>query len=198
MYLQSSQKKMWSWTISFNKALDFCMWALEIDGLQVAPFDQHYEGDGALRARGLNAVNWRAWTERVVDIQNQAWEEPETSELVYRAMHPAGEWQGEPAVREMLEDLWKHRYPHWSNKRKEGEWLLNQATQSQVFIQLRRELRPYHKIIPPLRIFVLGYPGKAAYLVPPQSLMLALGGEVPETEALHDLILHAVEMLADN
>jgi hypothetical protein len=136
--------------------------------------------------------------EKVVDVQNQAWEEHEASALVYRAMHPASEWEGEPAVRQLLEELWEKRYPHWSNKRKEGEWLLNQATQSPMFQQLRRELRPYHKIIPPLRIFVLGYPGKAAYLVPPQSLALALGSEELDTEALHDLILHAVEMLADS
>ena len=48
----------WVSTIDFNRALDFCVWILELDGMQVYPFDRHPDGDRSLRALGLDADDW--------------------------------------------------------------------------------------------------------------------------------------------
>ncbi|MEM8544663.1 MAG: hypothetical protein AAGF66_11825 [Cyanobacteria bacterium P01_H01_bin.119] len=45
--------------------VDFCVWVLESDGLKVAPFDQHPDGDGSLRAVGLTAHDWQSWLRRI-------------------------------------------------------------------------------------------------------------------------------------
>lgn len=57
--------------LSFNRDLDFCVWVLTIDGLQVPPFDQHGTGNGCLRKLGLTAAQWREWVSRVV-----CWNDP--------------------------------------------------------------------------------------------------------------------------
>ncbi len=47
-----------SWTLrsDIGGGLGFCVWALQVDGLQVAPFTHHPEGDGHLRALGLTTA----------------------------------------------------------------------------------------------------------------------------------------------
>lgn len=61
----------WFLRYDFNMPIDFCIWTLETDGLRVSPFDQHHEGDGSLRAAGLDAQGWRAWLTEVVQLQYQ-------------------------------------------------------------------------------------------------------------------------------
>lgn len=60
----------WAIDQSFNTFVDFCIWVLEIDGLQVPPFDQHPEGNRILQNQGLNADNWRQWLATVVALQD--------------------------------------------------------------------------------------------------------------------------------
>lgn len=45
----------WGYGVKFSGPIDFCIWVLETDGLRVPPFDQHPEGNKALRTRGLEA-----------------------------------------------------------------------------------------------------------------------------------------------
>lgn len=52
-------------TTNTNPMVDFCVWVLEIDGLKVAPFDQHPDGDGSLRAAGLTAHDWQSWLRQI-------------------------------------------------------------------------------------------------------------------------------------
>lgn len=52
--------------MELNDEVDFCVWILVVDGLQVTPFDRHPHGDGSLRALGLTQQSWRAWGARVV------------------------------------------------------------------------------------------------------------------------------------
>ena len=51
--------------------VDFCIWVLEQDGLQVPPFDCHSAGDGRLQARGMDADAWRLWVKRIVLLLDQ-------------------------------------------------------------------------------------------------------------------------------
>jgi hypothetical protein len=61
----------WFFAYGFNMFVDFCMWVLEVDGLQVPPFDQHPAGDRTLQAIGLDADGWRSWVNEVVNLQHQ-------------------------------------------------------------------------------------------------------------------------------
>jgi hypothetical protein len=148
----------------------------------------------------MDERSWLAWLDAVVDLQNQDWqikpgEEP--SELYYRAMNPAGEWRGEPAVGELLADLWAHRYPHWSNKRKEQELQVQQISQSEEFTRLWRELRPYHRFIPPLHIYLVGYPGEAEYVMPPRSSLFSAGNKVIDVDMLREHLYYVAEELME-
>ena len=51
----------WTFSTSDDADVEFCVWTLLRDGLQVPPFDRHPTGDGALRAEGMTAEAWRAW-----------------------------------------------------------------------------------------------------------------------------------------
>jgi hypothetical protein len=56
---------------SFNEAIDFCLWILELDGLQVYPFHLHNpHGTGELRSCGLTSESWQQWFERVIRLQD--------------------------------------------------------------------------------------------------------------------------------
>ena len=56
----------WSWGVTEGGGVDFVVWTLLDDGLRVTPFDRHPEGNGRLRAAGLDATSWRAWLHELV------------------------------------------------------------------------------------------------------------------------------------
>ncbi|MBA2396130.1 MAG: hypothetical protein H0V70_25675 [Ktedonobacteraceae bacterium] len=62
----------WHLEYKFHSFVDFCIWVLERDGLQVAPFDRHHGGDTMLQRVGLTADDWLAWMHDVVTFYQQA------------------------------------------------------------------------------------------------------------------------------
>jgi hypothetical protein len=105
----------WSYSQGFNMFVDFCVWVLEADGVHVPPFDQHSDGDGTLRAAGLDAEGWRIWLARVVNLQyeqqqrhqQRALKDPFhaitqddwNALLIPEAHNPPTCWQGNPRRR---------------------------------------------------------------------------------------------------
>src|SRR5690348_7353664 len=96
----------WSYCLGFNTVVDFCIWALEVDGLHVPPFDLHPDGDGSLRAAGLTAEDWQSWLLRVINRerswflrQQAAWPEDLFSILSPEDHHSPSAWNGNAAVR---------------------------------------------------------------------------------------------------
>jgi hypothetical protein len=61
----------WRYSEGSEPTIDFCLWVLQVDGLHVPPFDQHSDGDGSLRARGLTAEDWQSWFLRVMDHEQK-------------------------------------------------------------------------------------------------------------------------------
>jgi hypothetical protein len=57
----------WAFSTATNPDVEFCVWTLLRDGLQVQPFDRHPDGDGGLRGAGLTAPAWWTWFTAVVD-----------------------------------------------------------------------------------------------------------------------------------
>src|SRR5579875_2239847 len=95
----------WIFSQDFSEEVNFCIWVLEVDGLHVPPFDQHPDGDGSLRAAGLNPESWQSWLVRVVELQDrqsQAFQRlphnrPPTSQdwntiFIPEAREPASAW----------------------------------------------------------------------------------------------------------
>lgn len=70
MFLAGSSDR-WTWSMDVERSVDFCTYALRRDGLRVAPFDQHPEGDRSLRANGLDAESWRTWLTSVLDAHRR-------------------------------------------------------------------------------------------------------------------------------
>jgi len=110
--------------ISFNDLIDFCIWILEYDQLQVAPFDQHPQASGPLQHQGLTPQLWQIWFERVVRSQHPllTWEGWNTSRsewvedriLIDRGMaerlQQSPEWDDSPIDWEANRAAWGHQY----------------------------------------------------------------------------------------
>jgi hypothetical protein len=56
----------WSMGEQWGGPVAFTVWALQSDGLRVPPFDAHPDGDGRLRAAGLDAEGWLGWVGELV------------------------------------------------------------------------------------------------------------------------------------
>jgi len=63
-------EKPWYFTNGDNYYIDFCIWVLKKDGLQVAPFDSHPLGNGELQNQGMDAISWQNWLIKVVATQD--------------------------------------------------------------------------------------------------------------------------------
>jgi len=62
----------WTWEEWDSGPVTFAVWALLDDGLRVEPFAEHAEGNGSLRAAGLDADTWHAWLMELVARHSQA------------------------------------------------------------------------------------------------------------------------------
>lgn len=193
-----------SWTFSggFNMTVDFCIWVLEVDGLYVPPFDQHPEGDGSLRAAGLDAEAWQSWLMRVVNLQ---YEQQRTrkgplnqqvdwqSVLISEAYNPPRAWIGTATVGNRLAELWT-QYGPLSNERNKAEARLarkRQQVETDRRMNLWRDLSPYHSRIPTLVIHMVQYEKPINYLIPPVSVIMTYTGEQPGAAEFRERLLDA-------
>jgi len=65
-----SQKHLTVGQQTFNIRIDFCVWVLEVEGLQTPPFVYHKKGSNALQAEGFTAEAWQEWMCRVVSTED--------------------------------------------------------------------------------------------------------------------------------
>lgn len=61
----------WSYDLSNNQKINFCVWILKWDGLHVPPFESHPEGTKRLCQAGLDAQSWLEWFNRVIMTQDK-------------------------------------------------------------------------------------------------------------------------------
>lgn len=242
--------------IKFSHFADFCVWVLEIDGLQVPPFCQHPDGNGALQARGLNANNWKSWLAWVVDLDQsyglswkqhgedrQAWVEEELSDLEEMAFMvndqidvpaaraalerkwdleeqkyqqalarlsqfpgdpakfaPPDVWIGEPAVSEMLKDLWHSYAKVWGERGREElesqKRVKPGSPEQETIRKLQNDLQPYKTRITGLEIGFVNYPAPVEYLVPPQSVLLSTANGLLDSNSFYESVMRAAESFA--
>ena len=199
-------RNSWTFSYGFNMMVDFCTWVLEVDGLHVPPFDQHSEGDGSLRAAGLDAEAWQSWLMRVVNLQyeqQQAHQRPRTdplnpqfdlrSVLIPEALNPPIAWTGNDAVRSRLAELWA-QYGPLSNERNKAEARLarkRQQLETEQRINLWGELSLYHSRIPTLIVHMVQYEQPINYLIPPVSVIMTYAGGQPGAAEFRERLLDA-------
>jgi hypothetical protein len=56
---------------SVRPEVAFCVWSICRDGLRVAPFDGHTDGDATLRAAGMDGAAWVRWLRAVIGAQER-------------------------------------------------------------------------------------------------------------------------------
>lgn len=202
----------WYFSLDTSEAIDFCFRVLQEDGLPAPPFDQHPDGDGSLRAAGMTAESWQAWLMDVLQLEReceqtmQQWareqragvEQPMPS-LDERIGHPAVAWSGNPAVGQRLQEWWEQyqqRARANSGLTKEIRTTLHMRQhQGQKPVNLWAELRPYHRHIPPLKVYYIHYPGGVDLVVPPDTVLLSDSGLDAAVERAS--LLRAAAVLAD-
>lgn len=203
----------WVYSFGFTPMVDFCFWALEVDGLQVPPFDRHPAGDGSLQTAGLDARTWQSWLVRVVTLQEaqqQAWQQsphraapPSPEEfrkaLIPEAHDPSRAWQGGARVGQRLGELWK-QYGPLTEGRKEAEPHLTRLIQREDRDRGQRlydALRPYRARIPTLIVHLATYPAAINYLIPPVAVVLTVPPEATRNAPrLRERILDAAAGLS--
>jgi len=68
----ASDPDRWTWEEWDSGPVAFAVWTLLDDGLRVEPFVEHAEGNGSLRAAGLDGDTWHAWLLELVARHAQA------------------------------------------------------------------------------------------------------------------------------
>jgi hypothetical protein len=156
--------------------IDFCVAALRWDGLRAEPFDAHPEGTGLLRRAGVDAGGWRAWLTAVVAehgavVRSMAAAAAEPSK--WMRFVPAPElWRGDAVAGRALAELWPgYLVAASAAKRRNVERLVTLTAGKNWW----KELEPYHRRIPPLRVFLVSYPEPVVLALPPDAAILGLG-----------------------
>lgn len=197
-------RNAWTFSYGFNMMVDFCLWALETDGLHVPPFDQHADGDGSLRVLGLDGEHWQRWLARVVQLQHEQDELfrknrakktiQERMALFSPEVHdPSLAWQGSESVRQRLISLWQ-QYGKISNERNAWEQPLTRMWQKEERHSGKRlfdELHPYHTRIAPITIHLVAYQQPLIYLIPPTSIIMSANWGQPNADEFRARVLEA-------
>jgi len=197
----------WLYHQSFNMMVDFCIWVLEQDGLQIPPFDAHSDGDGMLRRAGLQTSEWESWLVHIVELQHQQAQilrqkagtnkgQMAIPHFLYDAHDPPTAWLGTASVKECLYPMWE-QYKMLSRQRKKWEksvakqWRASGANQ-----RLWTDLQSYRAYVPSLTIYLVEYSRLVEYLIPPMSGILTLNSDPFNSEDFHRRVLHTAECLS--
>ena len=171
----------WSLAIDTDGQIGFCLWALQLDGLRIAPYDLHPDGDGSLRALGMTEEAWRTWHDRVLSLAEAAsavihtgeWP-PAERELLLTAGLPYRSWPGEPAVAAWLAEL-HPRYEQtrsvWQRHFHDAAGVLRPTPRQGR--QWWRQLSAAHGALPPARVYLVDYPVPLSVPHPPKTLVIA-------------------------
>ena len=171
---------LWRLSYGFNISVDFCIWILEEQGLQISPFDEHSSKDSALKEKGMNAENWRSWLAEVAVSPYDV---------------PSNLWRGEPTVGEQLSTLWES-YGPISNKRKAWEPKLGKNWAKELTSW--NELQPYQKSLDSLTIYFADYVTEIDYIIPPTFAVLTVVNGQLDSNTLRTRVLNVAEKLVTN
>jgi hypothetical protein len=196
----------WFWSEAASPPISFCVHALVQDGLRVPPFDRHPEGDGTLRARGLDAHTWSAWLSAVVAAQSRlSWRVGEPDSLADRtglaagaeaASAPAALCPGTLELRMRLGELWTDYVPRgerWQRDLTSGPRGVRDRLAAGEQRWLWKALVPFHDRLPTISVFLVDYPAPVVMALPPTTCLIAPASS--SSNYAHQ-VLAAAELLA--
>jgi hypothetical protein len=203
----------WQWSADVFPPLDFCVRVLRHDGLAVAPFDLHPDGDRCLRERGLEAETWRTWVAAVVsaragiDVLSHAslgrgWPPSESDRAVLteaaEAMRrPSLMCPGSPELRARVDELWADYEPE-GDRWKRAMTLEQRRDHLPPDAQrwLWQALLPLHDRLATVSVFLVDYVQPVLMPVPPFACLIATDAADRDGWGYAQLVLEAAERLA--
>ena len=191
----------WLFRYDYSRLIDFCLWVLEKDGLQVSPFDAHLPGDNSLRQAGLQASEWLEWLKEVVNLHEQQRQvvlqkhmlggQGSLPSEILMASDPPSIWRGNAQVKQHLQELWTQYQPVSSTRRK---WLRALTTQIRsAGQQLWHDLQLYQTRLPALMVYFVEYPQQVLLPIPPISIIMTVVNGSMSGEDFRRQILQTVK-----
>lgn len=184
----ASTANAWHWSEDALEAANFCVMALIRDGLRVPPFDQHPDGDGALRNLGLDAAAWLAWVREVVGARARLqdlfrsppadW--PQEAQALVRG--PAALCPGDDRLRAALDEMWLgHRadLDAWRRSMTSGPLAKRRRGSGRESRKQWKALVAIQERWPPISVVLVAYPTPTVMVVPPTTLLVAPRADAP-------------------
>jgi hypothetical protein len=180
----------WAFGTDSYPPLWFCVRVLLHDGLRVPPFHQHPDGDGRLRALGLDATMWREWVDSVLQQHRVMGDfasalkpnEPPPSDAERQRImtaarvlvRPGAFCPGSEELRSELDDLFVPLYQVGEDwKTRTITSMSDLLGSGQQYRELWNALTPFHDRLPNFEVFLVEYPAPAVMLVPPMTGIIA-------------------------
>ena len=194
----------WHWSEDALEAANFCVMALIRDGLRVPPFDQHPDGDGALRNLGLDAEAWLAWVREVAAAHRRLEElfraspadRPRDVPALVRA--PAELCPGDERLRGALDEMWvSHRanLDAWKRSMTSGPLAKQRRGSGREGRDQWKALAAFREGLPTLSVLLVGYPVPTVMPLPPITLLVAPATDA--TDYTHQLVAGALALTSD-
>lgn len=181
----------WHWQVTMSLPVDFAVWVLERDGLQVAPFDQHPEilGNRLLRDTGFTADDWQVWFNHLVKEAGQQQNQP------FDAVEPGDFFAGvNEQWKTLLNTLWALYLP-MSGSRRYVENVVTMPTKTSDERSLWETLSKVRGNLPPLHVLLTAYPAKTERYMPPATLLLSPAGAVIPAEDWEIILVRGIQAL---
>jgi hypothetical protein len=184
----------WHWSEDVLPALSFCVDTLLRDGLSVAPFDQHPDGDGSLRELGLDADGWHRWVAALIEqntvLSRSAAALTEGRQAEARALgieaasvllsHPGAACPGADALRVRLDEMWADHEPAadaWKRLMTMGGRTDRRRGAPADQRQRWQALRPFQDRLRTISVFLVDYPVPVVMVIPPTTCVIAPGAD---------------------
>jgi hypothetical protein len=204
----------------FNPNVDFCIWILEQDGLQVPPFSYHPNGNSRFRELGLSATDWLKWFGKIIksqdqrltwhfenpESQNEFWPEQQYQQALVLAgnisrndAQPSDFWTGNEEILNLLSQFWQV-YSFQTRERAqalEDDFIRRIGTQnrSDPFRDTYEKLKDLQDRPDVLQINQVGYPYAIEYLLSPVYIVVSLENGLQNDLSFSQSILRATQRL---
>lgn len=177
----------WHWSSDTFPPLSFCVRTLILDGLAVAPFDRHPDGDGGLRELGLDAEMWHEWVVSVIRQRETLGEHArslgtpdargpllEHAQAAAEVMREPGTFCPGPAeLRARLNALFSDYAPAgeaWKRRMSDVPRLHGSPRQQRA---LWNALIPFHARLATITAYFVEYVDPVVMLLPPTTCLIA-------------------------
>jgi hypothetical protein len=191
----------WHWSEDAFAPANFCVLALVRDGLRVPPFDQHADGDGALRTLGLDQNGWLEWVKAVIAAHvalGSLFAAPRGTrprEVPTVVRDPANLCPGDERLRTALDAMWVSHQADldaWQRSVTAGPGAKRRRGGPRDGRAQWKSLAVFRDRLPTLSVLLVRYPVPAVMAVAPTTLLVAPAEDV--TDYTHQLIAGAVSL----